>query len=102
MPKRIQRQRTRGWRMPEGAVPDLTTYSPTERIVWPASCATCGWHRNYTTSSSASRGRRRHRCGGVRRPRATKPQEVRYNDGLYGGRWVLHPVRRVLVWEQQW
>jgi hypothetical protein len=20
----------------------------------------------------------------------------------YGGRWVLHPVRRVLVWEQQW
>lgn len=73
-----------------------------ERIVWSASCAACGWHRNYATSSSASRGQRRHRCSDVRRPRATKPQEVRYNDGLYGGRWVLDPVRRVMVWEQQW
>jgi hypothetical protein len=68
-----------------------------------ASCAACGWQQNYTSSSSASRGRRRHRCGGVHRSWTSgKPREMRYSDGLYGGRWVLDPVRRVMVWEQQW
>lgn len=63
----------------------------------------CGWTQTYTSTGSANRGIRRHRCSAAKSNRAslTKLTPTVYDHGLRGGTWVLDQRRRVLVWKQQ-